>query len=206
MAAQQAPLSLGFSRQEYWSGLPFPSPMHETEKWKWSHSVMSNSSPTSGVSSNSCPLSRWCHPTVSSSVVPFSSHLQSFPASGSSPMIQFFALGGQSIGISASALVLPMNIQDSFPLGLSGLISLLSKELSRDFSSTIIRKASVLQCSAFFMVELSHPCMTTGKTIALTIQTYVALILSISSAPTPASVRCLPYCWVLAWCTWSVQC
>ena len=73
-------------------------------------------SPTPGVYSNSCPLSRWCHPTISSSVVPFSSHLQSFPASGSFPMSQFFMSGGQSIDISASASVLPMNIQDWFPL------------------------------------------------------------------------------------------
>ena len=78
-------------------------------------------SPTCGVYSNSCPLSQWCHPTISSSVVPFSSHLQSFPASGSFPMSQFFASGGQSIGVSASASVLPMNIQDWFPLdGLVG--------------------------------------------------------------------------------------
>ena len=79
-------------------------------------------SPTPGACSNSCPLSRWCHPTISSSIVPFSSHLQSFPASGYFPMSQFFASGGQSIGISAS--VLPMNIQDWFPLGWTGWISL----------------------------------------------------------------------------------
>ena len=82
------------------------------------------SSPTAGVYSNSCPLSRWCHPTISSSVSPFS-HLQSFPASGSFPVSQFFASGGQSFGVSASASVLPMNIQDWFPLGLTGWISLL---------------------------------------------------------------------------------
>ena len=93
-------------------------------------------SPTPGVYSNSCPLSRWCHPTISSSVVPFSFCLQSFPASGSFPMSQLFASGGQSIGVSASTSVLPMNIQDWFPLGWTGWISLQSKELSRVFSNT----------------------------------------------------------------------
>ena len=93
-----------------------------------------------GVSLDSCPLSRWCHATISSSVMRFSSHLQSFPASGSFPRSQFFVSGGQSIGDSASASVLPMNIQGWFPLGLTGLISLLSKELSRVFSNTIVWK------------------------------------------------------------------
>ena len=87
-------------------------------------------SPTPGAYSNSCPSCQWCHPTISSSVVPFSSHLQSFPALGSFPKSQFFASGGQSIGASASASVLPMNIQDWFPLGLTGWISLQSKGLS----------------------------------------------------------------------------
>ena len=81
-------------------------------------------SQTPGDYSNSCPFHRWCHPTISSSVVPFSSHLQSFPASRSFPMCQFFTSGGQSIGASASASVLPMNIQDWFPLGLIGWIPL----------------------------------------------------------------------------------
>ena len=88
-------------------------------------------SPTSRVYSNSCPLSQWCHPTISSSVVPFSSRLQSFPASGSFPMSQFFASGGQSIRVSASASILPMNIRDWFPLGWTGWISLQFKSLSR---------------------------------------------------------------------------
>ena len=193
-AAHQAPLSLGFSRQEHWSGLPFPSPMHESEKWKRSRSVMSDSSrphglqptrllhpwdfpgkstgvgchcllwlylqlgpnvsvssvqslshiwffvthglqqtrlpcpsPTPGACSNSCPSSRWCHPTISSSVVPFSSRLQSSPASGSFPKSQFFASGGQSIEASASASVLPMNIQDWFPLGCTGWMASLTR-------------------------------------------------------------------------------
>ena len=96
-------------------------------------------SPTPGVFSNSCPLSWWCHTTISSSVIPFSSCLQSFPASGSFPMSQFFASGGQSIGGSASASVLPMNIQDWFPLGWTGWISLVSKGLSRVFSNTTVQ-------------------------------------------------------------------
>ena len=97
-------------------------------------------SPTPRVYSNSCPLSWWCHPTISSSVTPFSSCLQSFSASGYFPMSQFFTSGGQSIGVSALASVLPMNIQDWFPLGLTGLISLLSKGLSKIFSNTTIQK------------------------------------------------------------------
>ena len=92
------------------------------------------------VCSNSCPLYQWCHSTISSSVVPFSSCPQSFPASGSFPMSQLFASGGHSIGASVSASVLPMNIQDWFPLGLISLISLLSKGLSRVFSNTTAQK------------------------------------------------------------------
>ena len=93
-----------------------------------------------GACSNSCPSSWWCHPTISSSVVPLSSCLQSFPASGSFPMSQPFASDGQSIGVSASASVLPMNIQDWFPLGWTGLISLQSKGLLRVSSNTTIQK------------------------------------------------------------------
>ena len=92
--------------------------------------------PTPRAYSSSCPSCWWCHLTISSSVIPFSSCLQSFPASGSFQMSQFFASGGQSIGVSASALVLTMNIQDWFPLGWTGLISLQSKGLSRVFSNT----------------------------------------------------------------------
>ena len=92
------------------------------------------------VYSNSCPLSQWCHTTISSSVIPFSSCPQSFPASGSFQMSQFFATGGQSIGISASASVLPMNMQDWFPLGWTGWISLLSKGLSRILSNNTVQK------------------------------------------------------------------
>ena len=97
-------------------------------------------SPSPGVYWNSCPLSRWCHQTISSSVDPFSSRLQSFPAPGSFPMSQLFASGGKSIGASASASVLPMNIQGLFPLGLTGLISLLFKGLSRVFFNTTVQK------------------------------------------------------------------
>ena len=97
-------------------------------------------SPTPEVYSNACPLSRWCHPSISSSFVPFSSCLPSSPASGTFQMSQFFASGGQSIGVSASASVLPMNIQDWFSLGWTGWISLQSKGLSRVFSNTIVQK------------------------------------------------------------------
>ena len=90
--------------------------------------------------SNSCPLSQWCLPTISSFIIPFSSCLQSFPASGSFPVSQFFASGGQSIGASASTSVLWMNIQDWFPLGLTGWVSLQSKGLSRVFSNTTVQK------------------------------------------------------------------
>ena len=120
----------------------------------FSHSVMSDSlrphglqharlpclPPSLGACSNSYPLSQWCHITILSSVIPFSSHLQSFPASGSSPMNQFFALDSQSIGVSASASVLPMNIPDWYPLGLSGWISLQSKGFSRGFFNNTVLK------------------------------------------------------------------
>ena len=102
------------------------------------HARLPCPSPTPRVYSDSCPLSRWCHPTISSSIVPSSSCLQSFPASGSLQMNQFFTSGGHSIGFSAS--VLPMNIQDWFPLGWNGWISLQSKGLSRVFSYTTVQK------------------------------------------------------------------
>ena len=97
-------------------------------------------SPTPGVYSNSCPSGRWCHPTISSSVFPFSSSLQSFPASGSFQTSQLFTSGGQSIGVSASASVLPVNTQDWSPLGWTGWISLQSKGLLRVFSNTTVQK------------------------------------------------------------------
>ena len=104
------------------------------------HNRLPCPSPTPGAYSNSCPSRWWSHPTVSSSVVPFSSRLLSFPSSGSFPMSQFFASGGQSIGVSASASVLWMNIQNSFPLGWTGWISLQSRGLSRVFSNTTVQK------------------------------------------------------------------
>ena len=105
--------------------------------------------PTPKVHSNPCPSSRWCHPTISSSVVPFSSCPQSFPASGSLQMSQLFSSGGQSIGISASTSILPMNTQDWSPLGWTGWISLQSKGLSRVFSNTTVQKHQ------FFGAQLS---------------------------------------------------
>ena len=127
--------------------------------------------------SNSCPSSQWCHPTISTSVIPFSSRLQTSPASGSFPRNPFFTSGGQSIGASASTSVLPMNIQD-WSLGWTGWISLLSKGLSRVFSN-ISSKASTLRHSAFFIVQLSHPYTTTGKTIALTRWTFIGKVMSL---------------------------
>ena len=126
------------------------------------HTRLPCPSPAPRACSNSCILSQWCHPTSLFSVIPFSSCLQSFPASGSFPMSQFFTSGGQRIGASVSVSVLPINIQDWFPLGLNGLISLLSKWLPilQHHSS----KASILCHSAFFMVHLSHTYMTAGKT------------------------------------------
>ena len=106
-------------------------------------------SPILGVYPNSCPLSRWCHPTISSSVIPFFSCPPSFPASGSFPMSQLFAWRGQRIGVAASASVLPMNTQDWFPLGWIGWISLQSKGLSRVFSNTTVQKHQ------FFGTQLS---------------------------------------------------
>ena len=115
-------------------------------------------SPTPGVHPNSYPLSQWCHPTLSSSVVPFSSRLQSFPASESFQMSQLFSSGGQSIGVSASTSVLPMNTQDWsdwLDLAVQGTL----KSLLQHHSSI----ASILWCSAFFIVQLSHPYMTQEK-------------------------------------------
>ena len=137
--------------------VPPGKPMSGVETFAWysvqfSHSVVSNSlqprepqhtgppcpSPTPGVHPNPCPLRRWCHPTISSSVIPFSSCPQSFPASGSFPMSQLFTSGGQSIGVPASTSVLPMNTQDWSPLGWTGWLSLQAKGLSRVFSNTTV--------------------------------------------------------------------
>ena len=180
----QAPLSMGFSRQEHSSGLPIPFSRRSSQSRGWTQvssiagsfftiwatssvqfscSVVSDSlwphepqharppcpSPTLGVYPNSCPLSRWYHPVISSSVVPFSSCLQSFPTSGSFQMSQLFTSGGQNIGVSASTSVLPMNTQDWSPLGWTGCISLQSKGLSRVFSNTTVQKHQ------FFGAQLS---------------------------------------------------
>ena len=185
--------SMRFSRREYWSGLPCPSPgdlpnpgtesvslapsalagefFTASTIWEtcyalsvqFSSIVVSNSlrhhelqharppcpSPTPRAYPNSCPLSWWCLPTTSSSVVPFSSCPQTFPASGSFQMSQLFPSGGQSIGASASTSVLTMNIQDWFPLGWTGWIYLQSKGLSRVFSNTTLQKHQ------FFGIQLS---------------------------------------------------
>ena len=143
------------------------------------HARLPCPSPTPRAHSNSCPLCQWCHPTISSSVVPFSSCLQCFPASGFFPMSRFFASGSQSIGISTSAPVLPMNIQDWFPLGWTGLISVQSKGLSKSLLQHHSSKVSILRRSAFFMVQLSHPYMTTGKTIAWTRRTFIGKVTSL---------------------------
>ena len=159
---------------------------------QFSHSVMSSSlwshvlqharlpcpSPTLGVCSNSHPSSWWCHPTISSSAIPFRSHRQSFPASGSFQMSQFFASGGQVLEFQLS-----ISPSDEY----SGLISFrmnwldllavqkVLKSLLQHHSS----KASIHWCLAFFIVQLSHPCMTTGKTIALTRRTFVGKVMSL---------------------------
>ena len=174
----------------------FPSDiLRKTSSVQFNHSVVSDSlqphepqhakppcpSPTPRAYPNSCPLSRWCHPTISSSVVPFSSCPQSFPASGSFPVNQLFASGGQRIGVSASSPVLPVNTQDWYPLGWTGWISLQSKGLSRVFSNTTVQKHQILRRSAFFIVQLSHPCMTTGKNIALIRRTFVGKVMSLLS-------------------------
>ena len=136
---------------------------------QFSSSVMSNSlwphepqharppcpSPAPRDCSNSCPSSWWCHPPISSSVVPFSSCLQSLPASGPFPVGQFFSSGDQSIGVSASASVLPMSIKDWFPLGLTGLISLQSKGLSRVFSNTTVQKHQFFSTQLFYGPNLT---------------------------------------------------
>ena len=127
-----------------------------------------------GVYSKSCPLSRWCHPTISSSVIPFSSCLQSCPALGSFPMSQIFASGGQSIGVLASTSVLPKCIQDWFLLGWTGWISLPSKGLSRVSPTPQFK---TINSSAFSLLYSPHSYMTTGKTIALTRWTFAGKVM-----------------------------
>ena len=143
------------------------------------HARIPRPSPTPRVYSNSCPSSRWCHPTISSSVVPFSSCLQSFPASGSFPRSQFFTSGSQSIGASASASVLPVNIQDWFPLGWTGWISLQSKGLSRVFSNTTVQKYQFFNAQPSLWSNSHIHTWLLEKTIALTIQTFVGKVMSL---------------------------
>ena len=136
-------------------------------------------SPTPRVHSNSCPLSHWCHPAISSSVEPFSSFPQSLPASESFPMSQLFTWGGQSIGVSASASFLPKNTQDWSPLGWTGWISLQSKGLSRVFSNTTEQKHQFFGAQLSSQSNFSYPHMTTGKGIALTRRTFVGKVISL---------------------------
>ena len=166
MAKNQCLKSTSFFKSRFSSKYFFPLNIiisHKQVSVQFSRSVVSNSlwphelhharapcpSPTPGVHPNPCPLSRWWHPTISSSVVPFSSGPQSFPESGSFQMSQLFASGGQNIGVSASTSVLPMNTQDWYPLECTGWISLQSKGLSRVFSNTTVQKHQ------FFCAQLS---------------------------------------------------
>ena len=157
---------------------------------QFSHSIVSNSlwpnglhharlpcpSPTPRICSNSCPLSQWCHPTISSFVIPFSSCLQAFPVSGSFQMSQFFPSGGQSIGASSTSPSSEYSGLISFRIDWFDLPAVQGtlKSLPQYHSS----KASILLRSAFFIVQLSHPYMTTGKTIALTRRTFVGKVVS----------------------------
>ena len=139
------------------------------------HTRLPCPSPMPRACSNSHARTQWCYPTISSCVITFSSRLQSFPASGSFPVSQFFTSGGQSIGVLASASVLPMNIQDWFPLGWTSWISLQPKCLLQHHSS----KASIPCLSAFFMVQLSHAYMTSRKNKALTRWTFLGKVMSL---------------------------
>ena len=142
------------------------------------HARLPYPSPPPRACSNSCPSSQWCHPTISSSVIPFSSCLQSFPASGSFPVSQLFASGGQRIEVSASASVLPVNVQDWFPIGWAGWISLQSKGLSRVFSSTTVQKHNSSTLSLFYGLSVTsiHNCW---KTTVLTLQSFVSKVMSL---------------------------
>ena len=158
----------------------------------FSHSVVSNSlwchglqhtrlfspSPSPGACSNSCLLIRWYHPTTLSSVIPSSSCILYFPASGYFPMSQFFPSGGQTIGASASASVLPLNTQGWFPLGLTGLISMQSKGISRVYSNTTVQKHRFF-CAQPTLWSNIHIHMTTGKTMDLTRWTFVGKVMSL---------------------------
>ena len=148
-------------------------PPHESQ-----HARPPCPSPTPGVHSDSCPSSQWCHPAISSSVVPFSSCPQSLPASESFPMSQLFTWGGQNTGVSALASFLPKKSQGWSPSEWTGWILVVQGTL-RSLLQHHNSKASILWLSAFFTVELSRPCMTTGKTIALTRWTFVGKVMSL---------------------------
>ena len=135
-------------------------------------------SPTAGVYPNPCPLSRWCCPTISSSVVPLSSCPQSFPAPGSSQMSQLFISGGQSIGVS-SFNISPSNEHPGLIFKVDWLDLLAVQGTLKSLLQHHSSKASILRCSVFFIVQLSHPYMTTGKTIALTRWTFVGKVMSL---------------------------
>ena len=139
------------------------------------HTKLPCPSPIPEACSSSGSACWWHRPNFSSSVIPFSSCLQSFPASGSFQMSQFFTSGGQSVGVSASASDLPMNIQDQFPLGLTSLIS---KRFSRVFTTTTVQK-NEFSGAQLSLVQLSHPYMTTGKAITLTRWTFVSKVTSL---------------------------
>ena len=136
-------------------------------------------SATPGIHPNSCPLSRWCHPTISSSVTPFSPCPQSFPASGCFPMSQLFASGSQSIGVSASSYSPSSEHSGLISFRMNWLDLLAVQGTLKSLLQHPASKASILWCSAFFIVQLSYPCMTTGKTIALTRQTFVGKVMSL---------------------------
>ena len=143
------------------------------------HARLPCASPTPRLYSNSFPLSQWCHPTISSSVIPFSSCLQTFLASGSFQISQLFASRGQMTGVSASTSVLPMSTQDWSPLGWLGLALLAVQGTLKSLLQHHSSKASILWRSAFFTVQLSQPYKTTGKTIALMRQTFVGKVMSL---------------------------
>ena len=146
LLGRKAMINLQFSSVQ---SLSHRAVTHSFQPHGLQHARLPCPSPTPRAYLNSCPLSQWCHPTISSSVIPFSSCLQSFPASGSFQMSQFFTSGGQSVRVSASTSVLPMNVQDWFPLGWTAVISLQEKGLSRVFSNTTVRKHQ------FFGAQLS---------------------------------------------------
>ena len=151
--------------------------------WLWPHGLQHTRllcpSLSPGVCSNSCPLNQWCYLIISSSATPFSFSIQSFPASGSLPMSQLFTSSGQTIGASASAPVLRLNIQGGFPLGLIGWISLQSNELSRVLSSTTVWKLQFFSTQPFLWSNSHIHIWLLKKTIALTIWTFVGKVMSL---------------------------